>query len=285
MTIIRRRTGNDPDTGLPDGFYTEKELAASAKFKGLITGVSGCGKTRMTLTTAPKPICVLNCDGPGAPQAALRGKANSLLIKDVTDRNSWLRGCDQALDIVERGLAQSIVVDTVTMLVNQILVIGYVAKLGEDNFGVYRGTQTSGLPGSGGRTEERDPSHGARARAHGVRPEKGASAHPQGGQRRLGLLQEPHRGWLLRGTSRHPAAAAEDGDPGMKLRVQLNLEEVVLACAQKIASDVGAKEVRVSGESKLDVPPHAFLPGSAPARDVTLTITVELLDKKPQTGE
>lgn len=149
MSIIRRRSAEQQiaDNGLPEGWQTEEEVQAQATWRGLVTGQSGCGKTTQVLTTCPKPAAVLNCDGHGQADPAIRHGAKQLLIRDIASKDDWLRETDVAIRLAELGRVRSIVVDTVTMLVNQILVLQLAQKLGDDNFGVYRGTQHAGLRG------------------------------------------------------------------------------------------------------------------------------------------
>ena len=102
-------------------FYDESELQDSAFARVLVTGLPKSGKTVAVLSTAPTPIVVINCDKPGAPMAAKRHGATGLKICDVTNAASWRGAYQQAIKMAEAGECSSIVVDTITMLVNNII--------------------------------------------------------------------------------------------------------------------------------------------------------------------
>jgi hypothetical protein len=104
-------------------FYDEGELQRSAFARILLTGEPKVGKTTTILATAPTPICVLNCDRPGAPQAAIRHGAKDLKILDVDTVAIWEKGYKAAWKLAEEGKVKSIVVDTLTLLVNNTLTL------------------------------------------------------------------------------------------------------------------------------------------------------------------
>jgi hypothetical protein len=126
-------------------FYDENELAAGAHARILVTGAPKAGKTTAVLTTAPGPICVLNCDGPGAAMAAKRHGAKGLRILDVTSPTKWKKGVAAACAQAEAGEVKSIVVDTVTVLVNQVLTLDYNTRF--SGFEIWRNVLDAGMRG------------------------------------------------------------------------------------------------------------------------------------------
>lgn len=148
--IIRRRSAEAQleDGGLPPGWLTEEEVQAQSTWRGLVTGKSGCGKTTSVLLTCPKPAAVLNCDGPGQADPAIRNGAKQLYIRNIVSKDDWLREVDVAIRLAEMGRVRSIVVDTATMLINQILLLDYARREGlGDTFKLYRWMQVNGIDG------------------------------------------------------------------------------------------------------------------------------------------
>lgn len=124
-------------------FYDETELEGDAFARILLTGEPKAGKTTSLLTSAPGPICVLNCDGFGAPMAAKRHGAKNLKILDVPNSDTWRRGVDAALKLAAEGQVRSIVVDTITMLINNVLTLEYNKKA--QGFEIWRLVLDDGL--------------------------------------------------------------------------------------------------------------------------------------------
>lgn len=106
---------------MADLFYDETQLAEGAYARVLLTGDPKTGKTTSVLCTAPGPIAVLNCDGPGAPMAAKRHGAKDLKILDVDCADRWLKGVDASIKLAKAGEVRTVVVDTITHLVNVVL--------------------------------------------------------------------------------------------------------------------------------------------------------------------
>lgn len=126
-------------------FYTEDDLAESAYSRILLTGDPKTGKTTSVLSTAPGPIAVLNCDGPGAPMAAKRHGAKNLKIKDVTCVADWISGVKAAVKLAQAGEVSTIVVDTLTMLVNNVIAYEFGNKL--SGFDIWRETKQKSIGG------------------------------------------------------------------------------------------------------------------------------------------
>lgn len=113
---------------MSDLFYDETELKQCTYARVLLTAEPKVGKTTTVLTTAPGPIAVLNCDRPGAPQAAIRHGAKGLKILDVDTVALWEKGYRAAYKLAEEGLVKSIVIDTLTLLVNNTLSLEHGRK-------------------------------------------------------------------------------------------------------------------------------------------------------------
>lgn len=132
---------------MSDLFYTDTELQESAYARVLLTGDRKVGKTTSVLTTAPGPIAVLNADGQGAPMAAKRHGAKDLLILDVDSCELWLKGCRAAKDLAAAGKVKTIVIDTVTLLVNNVISVEMGRKF--SGFDIWRETLQCFLAGFG----------------------------------------------------------------------------------------------------------------------------------------
>lgn len=101
--------------------YSEADLEGSAYARVLLTSIPKSGKTTSVLCTSPAPIFVLNADGPGAPMAARRKGANGLKILDVHTPELWTHGVSAACKMAAQGEVKTIVVDTITSLVNNVM--------------------------------------------------------------------------------------------------------------------------------------------------------------------
>lgn len=124
-------------------FYDENQIESSAYARVLLKGLPKTGKTTSILTSAPGPICVLNCDGPDAVQPAKRFGAKELKIADVTSASMWARAVDGACALAKEGAIGTIVVDTVTLLINNVLTLEYHQQFPGDSFAVYKETFAS----------------------------------------------------------------------------------------------------------------------------------------------
>lgn len=126
---------------MSDLFYDGSELAQSAYARVLLTGDRKVGKSVQIIGTAPRPVAVLNGDGPGAPQAVKRYfdfADGELKILDVTSVDLWKKGCVAAKKMAEDGQIKTIVVDTITLLVNSILAREFGRKF--TGFEIWRNT-------------------------------------------------------------------------------------------------------------------------------------------------
>ena len=128
-----------------DLFYNEDELERSAYGRVLVTGIRKSGKTTCLATTAPGPVALINCDGPGAPIAAKRHGAKNLFIADVVSVDSWRRAVDGACKLAEDGKVNSIIVDTFTLLINNVLTLEFTEKF--SGFEIWRNVLNDGLRG------------------------------------------------------------------------------------------------------------------------------------------
>lgn len=128
-----------------DLFYSESELEASAYARVLVTGIRKSGKTTALATTAPGPVCILNCDGFGAPIAARRFGAKDLKIADIDSSQKWKLGVDGAVRLANEGAIKTIVVDTFTLLVNNTLTLEFNKRF--DGFEIWRNVLDTGLRG------------------------------------------------------------------------------------------------------------------------------------------
>lgn len=126
-------------------FYNEDELQQSAFARVILTGDRGVGKTVAVLRSSPLPICVINCDGPGAPMAAKRHGAKGLMIADITCAQEWKEACKSAVKMAAEGKVKTIVVDTVTLLINNIIGVEMGKKF--DGFDIWRETLQNFLDG------------------------------------------------------------------------------------------------------------------------------------------
>ncbi len=125
--------------------YDETELDETGKARILLTGEPKAGKTVAVLSTAPGPVLVLNCDGPGAPMAARRHGAKNLKIVDVSSAEIWRRAVTAAITLANQGEVETIVVDTITVLVNQVLALEMTRKF--QGYEIWRNVLDAGIGG------------------------------------------------------------------------------------------------------------------------------------------
>jgi hypothetical protein len=101
------------------GIYTSRETRDNAFARVLLVGPPKAGKTTCVAATAPKPL-VINCDGYGATHGAARAaraKGAEFLTLDADDADEIKRAINTARQLVEKGLVETVVLDTVSMLV------------------------------------------------------------------------------------------------------------------------------------------------------------------------
>lgn len=86
----------------------------------LLMGAAKSGKTCACTLTAPKPVLVMNCDGPSAlvGAAALGAKFRAV---DVSGVRQWRDAVRWACDLASDEQVQTIVVDTLTLLADSVV--------------------------------------------------------------------------------------------------------------------------------------------------------------------
>lgn len=100
--------------------YTAEDVKQSAFARILLLGPAKTGKTSCCVSTAPAPF-VINCDPADAlhfPAAILKTKFDAV---DVTNRVEWLEACDLAADRAAQGHNKTIIVDTISLLCENLL--------------------------------------------------------------------------------------------------------------------------------------------------------------------
>lgn len=104
------------------GVVDQDEALESAFARVLVLGPAKAGKTTCIVGTAPKPL-VINCDGQTATKGA-REIGGKFLVIDVDPqkpRQSLAAAVDTAAKLVESGDVKTIVLDTVTLLADNLL--------------------------------------------------------------------------------------------------------------------------------------------------------------------
>jgi hypothetical protein len=115
----------DAAKALPKGVTRSSDIAANAFARVLLLAPPKVGKTTSILTTAPKPLHI-NCDGEGASTYAA-GQGSDFLevrvdnLRGVGARANWAKAREVAKQLVASGEVQSIVVDTITLLANNLV--------------------------------------------------------------------------------------------------------------------------------------------------------------------
>lgn len=105
---------------VPDGFHAQDAMLEDTYARILLLGAMKVGKTTAVLSTSPGPVAVLNCDGVGATKYPATQGAKFMQI-DVRSRATWAKGCASAVKAAKAGQIKTIVVDTVTLLGDEIL--------------------------------------------------------------------------------------------------------------------------------------------------------------------
>jgi hypothetical protein len=105
------------------GLTSSTDLQDEAFARIMLLGASSTGKTTTCLTTSPGPVLVINCDGRGAPQPAVREMpaGRQFFVIDATTRNSWKKACETAVTLAAAGKVRTIVVDTFTLMADNIV--------------------------------------------------------------------------------------------------------------------------------------------------------------------
>lgn len=116
------------------GVFNQDEVAASAWARILIIGPIKSGKTTAIVTTAPDPL-VINCDLFDSTLFAKKQGAKFLQIP-VDSLAAWKKAQLTARKCVEAGVARTVIVDTATMLSDN-LIEELLMKYGDDSRGAY----------------------------------------------------------------------------------------------------------------------------------------------------
>jgi hypothetical protein len=120
--VVSESSDNGELTALPplDGVMTGDDAADEAFARVLLLGAMKVGKTTAVLSTSPGPVLVINCDGTGATKYPKTRGAQFYQL-DVKSRKSWLAASAKAVALAKAGSVKTIVVDTVTLLSDEIL--------------------------------------------------------------------------------------------------------------------------------------------------------------------
>lgn len=101
------------------GLSDQDTAAENAFARVLVLGPAKAGKTTCLASTAPRPF-VINCDG----QSATKGPKElgaSFIVADATTRASWRKSCQLAVKLANDGKIGTIIVDTLTLLADNLL--------------------------------------------------------------------------------------------------------------------------------------------------------------------
>lgn len=77
--------------------------------------------TTACLKTSPKPIFVINCDGPSALVGARNQGASGYRAVDVTNGQQWVDAVQLALRLAQAGEAQTVIIDPISTLSDSIV--------------------------------------------------------------------------------------------------------------------------------------------------------------------
>ncbi len=105
---------------LPPGVVTSEEAAGNAFARILVLGPPKVGKTTAVLGTAPAPL-VINCDGASATKGAKEVAGASFLQIEAYNRKQWSAALAAAKTLVAAGKVRTIIVDTITILADNIV--------------------------------------------------------------------------------------------------------------------------------------------------------------------
>lgn len=108
-----------------------KQVAEEDFARVLIVGQMKIGKTTALVSTAPKPL-LLNCDGVGASHYAAVEQDADFLQLDIGSVKAWNEGVKEAVRMAKDGECDSIIVDSATLLADEI--VGHYRKAGKAGF-------------------------------------------------------------------------------------------------------------------------------------------------------
>jgi hypothetical protein len=100
--------------------YDAEGTKADSWARILMLGPAKAGKTVACALTSPKPVFVINCDGEHAliGAAALAAEYSAV---DVTTGQQWMDAIGYATSLAAEGKVQTIVVDTLTLLADNLV--------------------------------------------------------------------------------------------------------------------------------------------------------------------
>jgi hypothetical protein len=103
------------------GVLTQDEAKDNAFARILLLGPAKAGKTTCIAGTAPKPL-VINCDGLSATKGARRvHKGHEFLVVEAQSRAGLINATKAAEALVASGDVRTVILDTATLLVDNIL--------------------------------------------------------------------------------------------------------------------------------------------------------------------
>jgi hypothetical protein len=103
------------------GVLTQDEAKDNAFARILLLGPAKAGKTTCIAGTAPKPL-VINCDGLSATKGArLVHKGSKFLVAEAQSRAGLINAVKAAEALVASGDVRTVILDTATLLVDNIL--------------------------------------------------------------------------------------------------------------------------------------------------------------------
>lgn len=95
------------------------QVAEEAFARVLILGQMKIGKTSALCTTAPRPV-IINCDGIGATQYAAIENGSDFWQLDVNGLKTWGDAVKEACRMANDGEVETIIVDSVTLLSDEL---------------------------------------------------------------------------------------------------------------------------------------------------------------------
>lgn len=112
-------TGPSPEYLASLGVQTQDDASENAFARVLIIGPPKVGKSTAVLATAPK-VFHINCDGPSSTKGAFNLGAN-FLTAEAYNRRDWIKACKTAARLVTDGHCATVMVDSLTLLVDNIV--------------------------------------------------------------------------------------------------------------------------------------------------------------------
>lgn len=110
-----KRAGTNFDRPCPVPVYTQTDVEANGFGKILLMGAQKVGKTRAVVSTAPRPVFVINGDGQDALVPAVNAGAE-FASADPRTFEEYLDVCSWAAEQADKGNIRTVVVDTINQL-------------------------------------------------------------------------------------------------------------------------------------------------------------------------